>query len=766
MTGALVSSLLNGSSGSGGGVSTKKVIIKSATLPAASEKTLGAMYIYAGEDTTDLKHGYIYEGRSITANTKEVEFSTNTISCSSTDFWELVKTLAPSNYTEIVKGEMVLVGGNTWRIVGRNTNDEQVLSYQQYDTDFESAGFVFNGTFSEGDTVPFVCEINETAATQYVWRRIDVQPSSSKGQIIAVDAELSPTSENPVQNKAIAGALGVDWVKPDDWPDIRSAALPNSMYFLVGHAADYSSYSSFVFKATVSNSGSYDVYVDGIKQATTANNTDTTLDWQTLALTSGWDVTYPFAMRTHIVRVTPSVGTNKITGIYYTGDSDGAALWMHNTVDGIFALGSLSGKAWNTGHLVLLEAITTVGEQIATNGVNQAFADCTSLKELPVLDFTNNIADLYRAFLNCTSIKKIKLQNLKGNGTTSCFNNCVSLEEIKAQNSYIKWSTSIFEGCAKLKSLGELQISSSDNFTTNSLKGCVSLSELFLDMSNNPSMTRLTFGGSSDKRIDGLKSLTVSPEAPFSNAASPQIDVSYTGLNKAALVNLFNSMPYNVGYTLVGTPTVSDGVASEFSDSNYLKLSSSFSEQGDIDIVVKITTDSDLNVNQYPLSWDAKPVSSYRNSGLYVISGGKYGCVISDTEDHLSQYTAPSANALSANTTYYLRLLFKAADKSLKMGSSTDGINYIYGINQTLQANMCPMNRNNISIGRAMPSNYYFRGSIDLNETYIKVNGKPFFRGTAAVTKTVSVVGCSGTEDLTAEDKAIAEDKGWAITLS
>lgn len=339
--------------------------------------------------------------------------------------------------------------------------------------------------------------------------------------------------------------LGVDrtepWLKPSEWIDIRSGALPNSVYFLVGHAADYSSYSSFVFKATISNSGSYDVYVDGIKQATTANNTDTTLNWQTLALTSGWDVTYPSAMRTHIVRVTPSVSTNKITGVYYTGDSDGAALWIHNTVEGTFALGWLSGRA-NAGHLVLLEAITTVGEQLATSGSNQAFAECAALKELPALDFTSNAADLYRTFLNCTSIKKIKLQNLKGNGTTSCFNGCTSLEEIKAQNSYIKWGTSMFEGCAKLKSLGELQISYSDNSTTKSLTGCVGLSELFLDMSNNASMTRLAFGGGSNKRIDGLKGLTVSPDAPFSGN-SPQLDVSYTGLSRSALVNLFNSMP-------------------------------------------------------------------------------------------------------------------------------------------------------------------------------------------------------------------------------
>ena len=59
-----------------------------------------------------------------------------------------------------------------------------------------------------------------------------------------------------------------------------------------------------------------------------------------------------------------------------------------------------------------------------------------------------------------------------------------------------------------------------------------------------------------------------------------------------------------------------------------------------------------------------------------------------------------------------------------------------------------------------------YEGGIDLNNSYIKVNGIPWFTGKAAMTKTCSVVGCTGTADLTAEDKAIATDKGWALTLS
>ena len=145
------------------------------------------------------------------------------------------------------------------------------------------------------------------------------------GTGVQVDDSLSSTSTNPVENKAVTEALTdvgySEWQKPSDWIDIRSGALPNSVYFLVAHSSDYTTYPEFVVRATVSNSGTYDVYVDGIKRATTASGTATTLNWQTLALASGFDTIYPSSLRTHIVRVTPSVDTNAITAVRATPDS-------------------------------------------------------------------------------------------------------------------------------------------------------------------------------------------------------------------------------------------------------------------------------------------------------------------------------------------------------------------------------------------------------------------------------------------------------------
>ena len=71
-----------------------------------------------------------------------------------------------------------------------------------------------------------------------------------------------------------------------------------------------------------------------------------------------------------------------------------------------------------------------------------------------------------------------------------------------------------------------------------------------------------------------------------------------------------------------------------------------------------------------------------------------------------------------------------------------------------------------IYLGRGTSAYNAWSGSIDLNNTYIKVNGVPWFRGTAAMTKNCTIVGCTGTADLTQDDKNIALNKGWELTVA
>ena len=68
------------------------------------------------------------------------------------------------------------------------------------------------------------------------------------------------------------------------------------------------------------------------------------------------------------------------------------------------------------------------------------------------------------------------------------------------------------------------------------------MQDTFIDDSSNSSRKVLRFYGNSTAPVRGLKGLTVSNEAPF-DGASPQLNVSYTGLDRQALRQLFKSMP-------------------------------------------------------------------------------------------------------------------------------------------------------------------------------------------------------------------------------
>lgn len=582
--------------------------------------------------------------------------------------------------------------------------------------------------------------------------------------------QLKQSIQTIAKNKYKANKESEEWQKPSDWVDIRSGALDNSVYFLVGHSADYTTYPTFTIHTNLSNtSNTYDVFVDGIKVATSNHNTDTTLNWQTLALASGYDVTYPSLLRTHIVRVTPSVSTDKLYHIKTTANT--GLLWAHFTIADKTGI-NLNSFVENAAHL---EAITSSTNRLFpdygnTNGAPfylfNSFANgCVSLKTVPVIDFyvTNNANSIYGSFNGCSSLKTVSIANCKGMASggaiSSAFYNCASLTRIDAENCDFQTNNALytFSKCTSLKSLPEGLNFTNTQELRDFLQEDASLQDTVLDCSLGKKINRLTLGATSTARIDGLKGITVSNEAPFSNGTSPQLDVSYTGLSRAALVNLFKSMPYNVGYSVVGNPTINNGVVSNFSSHNYLTLPTLFkvATNEDFTIMLKFTTPSTF-ADHHMFIFHQGDSDYGGGSGIYLNSSG-------ELLYHLFQLLSQRFQALATNTTYWLET--KRENNVLTAKLSTDGSTWST-LNTTtdsrgIESTTLP------SIGTLRTvTEYFFTGSIDLNETYININGIPWFRGTAAVTKTCSVVGCAGTSSLTAEDKAICTNKGWNLTVS
>ena len=568
-----------------------------------------------------------------------------------------------------------------------------------------------------------------------------------------------------------------EWRKPDDWIDIRSGALPNSVYFLVAHSVPTESegtysvatYPVFAVYATVSNSGTYDVYVDGQKIYTTTSSTATEIDWATLytagTLVGGYDVTHPSTLTTHIVRVTPTTSTDTISGLSLkrptgqTGNYTIGLLWTHFTLTNKINLVTAFTNAVGYYNCRYMEAVTSSTGSLSLTSLQYVFADTQRLVTIPVI-YADNATQLDN-FLTGSLVKKLEIKNFDYSLSLRQavgFSNSSKLKEINMNGKPLLVSNYIFQNCINLKKLPPIEFSSSNAQDSNInithfLEGCKSLENTVIDATTGTALKRLVIGGASTLPITGLKGLIVSNEAPFDNATAPQLDVSYTGLSRAALVNLFKSMPYNVGYTVVGTPTIADGIASGFSNESpfsYLQTSVNFD-------------------SSKPFEWKVKFIPGVLGSViLFGKADTKYGLLAGGST--LTVQMANGTNVRISNISWSNNSWYTAIYTF--DGTSTYTLS-LYDANNTLVGTASGTDTTNggtfpIRIGAVGVNGLggTFTGSIDLNETYIKVDGVTWFNGKTAMTKTCSVVGCTGTADLTVEDKAIATGKGWELTVA
>lgn len=342
-----------------------------------------------------------------------------------------------------------------------------------------------------------------------------------------------------------AKLAGDVWQKPADWIDIRSGALPNSVYFLVGHSADYQTYPKFSLTATITNSGTYDVFVDGAKQATTASGSDTELVWSTLALTSGYDVTTPAALKAHIVRVTPSSSSNQFSAIHLTVNSsvEQGVLWAHTTCNyAVNYQNFLSAHDINS-KCFICQAFTGADGVIYINSFTSTLRNCSSLEWVDVLDGKNTSSLSFNLPFKGSGVRNLVLKNFTtASGVYDNFYDMPNLKKIKLENVKLQdLKGSVFRDCPKLESLPSCSfLAEQPNYLI--IRYLESLRDTFLDLQDITSCPKFTLCGISGHRMDGLKGVVFNSNCSITGS-SPQIDVSYTGLTKTALVQMFNSLP-------------------------------------------------------------------------------------------------------------------------------------------------------------------------------------------------------------------------------
>lgn len=197
--------------------------------------------------------------------------------------------------------------------------------------------------------------------------------------------------------------------------------------------------------------------------------------------------------------------------------------------------------------------------------------------------------------------------------------------------------------------------------------------------------------------------------------------VLYYGLNTP-----INPYPTQVGYTVVGSPTIADGVASNFSNNNYVAVPAFSPANNTWQIATKIKL-TDTTKNQVIFSNNYQPNRqmqlSVQNSKLkvYISTNG--------TSDNLANAEFGTATIL-ADTVYWVK--FEFTRNAYIVSYSLNGISWTPDIIRNSTATLVSVS-NNLFFGRnthpSFPEPLTDGSIIYLNETYIKVNGEYWFNG-------------------------------------
>ncbi len=172
-----------------------------------------------------------------------------------------------------------------------------------------------------------------------------------------------------------------------------------------------------------------------------------------------------------------------------------------------------------------------------------------------------------------------------------------------------------------------------------------------------------------------------------------------------------------------GTPTIQNGIASGFSTSSAI--------QSDLDFIpgtnpwevnLKLTTGADITTSQaFFQTSEHAMISSSVNSRHFRIGASTSGTSF-DLFDEGGTYS------VLPNTTYYIRYKFTGSAYSLEYSLTGIEGSYITDITVTNSTPVYSSTTDNLRLGATFQGQSPFSGSIDLNESYININGQTWWR--------------------------------------
>lgn len=167
-----------------------------------------------------------------------------------------------------------------------------------------------------------------------------------------------------------------------------------------------------------------------------------------------------------------------------------------------------------------------------------------------------------------------------------------------------------------------------------------------------------------------------------------------------------------VQYIVVGSPTISNGIVSNISKSNYLFLDTEINNDDveNLEVQVKFTTGA-----EFAHSFEGIFGCVNGTFSFYITQEGVLRGVYVDT---VGTHDNVIAEGLQPNTTYYAKMVLGPNMAILSV--SGDGKTW----QDTIYSSS---DQTTVNVPYYLVSTYPFTGSIDLNKTYIKINGEAWF---------------------------------------
>lgn len=338
-----------------------------------------------------------------------------------------------------------------------------------------------------------------------------------------------------------------DWRgKPASWPDIRKNTEDGHIYLLVD--------TRYPIGFSVTATDGYSVKIDGIAYEDYNSQAQFSIaDWTDYTATEGYSIDYPTgATKAHIIDIYPQTENENITAFHCarvaaSGTEAQGLLWAHFNLTNQITPAFLAGRSGQYTNAIA-KAITAKNNVLnVSSSINSLAFNATALEYIPVIDGDNETVNCASSFAG-SGVLKITIKNFKMSATnsTALFYNSKVQDVIfnNIDTSAVSNFTNFFALATNLKKVPNGMDFSSATTMPSILQNNSSLQDTVLDVSSATGLTRLgCYGSSTTYFVGGLKGLRVSSEAPFDNATAPQINVQYTGLGRAALVQLFNDLP-------------------------------------------------------------------------------------------------------------------------------------------------------------------------------------------------------------------------------